>query len=168
MLNLYRESQGRIDSHKYFRENIKHVPLILGWSIVLTIQQDKRMKMFWKNCSCDNEGIYNLVGFRNNLHRVPLYDGWFSKYLSKVFKWWTSVWLLFNAKWAILPAISWREQITFWRDGDVSFVQDQHTRLFFFYSASSLKQQSADRHVAPLQHIILILSQPVFVLRQGQ
>jgi hypothetical protein len=33
-----------------------------------------------------------------------------------------------------------------------------------FYSASSLKQQSADRHVAPLGHIIVIQSQPVFAL----
>jgi hypothetical protein len=43
------------------------------------------------------------------------------------------------------------------------FVLYQHTELDF-YSASSLKQQSTDRHVAPLGHIILILSQPVFVL----
>jgi hypothetical protein len=34
----------------------------------------------------------------------------------------------------------------------------------FFYSAGSLKQQSVDRHVAALGHIILILSQPVFAL----
>jgi hypothetical protein len=33
-----------------------------------------------------------------------------------------------------------------------------------FYSASSLKQQSAGRHVAPLEHIILIPSQTVFAL----
>jgi hypothetical protein len=33
-----------------------------------------------------------------------------------------------------------------------------------FYSAKSLKQQSADRNVSPLGHIILILSRPVFVL----
>jgi hypothetical protein len=33
-----------------------------------------------------------------------------------------------------------------------------------FYSVSSLKQHSADRHVAPLGHIILIPSQPVFAL----
>jgi hypothetical protein len=33
-----------------------------------------------------------------------------------------------------------------------------------FYSASSLKQQSTDKHVAPLGHIILIPSQPVFTL----
>jgi hypothetical protein len=33
-----------------------------------------------------------------------------------------------------------------------------------FYSDSSLKQQSTDRHVAPLKHIILIPSQPVVAL----
>jgi hypothetical protein len=32
------------------------------------------------------------------------------------------------------------------------------------YSASTLKQQSADRPVAPLGHTVLILSQPVFAL----
>jgi hypothetical protein len=40
-------------------------------------------------------------------------------------------------------------------DDEVSFVLDQHAELDF-YSASSLKQQSAGRHVAPLGHIILI------------
>jgi hypothetical protein len=39
----------------------------------------------------------------------------------------------------------------------------QHAELDF-HSASSLKQQSADTHVAPLGHIILIPSQPVFAL----
>ena len=34
----------------------------------------------------------------------------------------------------------------------------------FFHIASSLKQQSMDRHVAQLGHIILIPSQPVFAL----
>jgi hypothetical protein len=38
------------------------------------------------------------------------------------------------------------------------------TRLIGFYSARSLKQQFADRRVAPLGHIILIRSQPVFAL----
>ena len=33
-----------------------------------------------------------------------------------------------------------------------------------FYSASSLKQQSTGRHIAPLGHIILITNQPVFAL----
>ena len=45
----------------------------------------------------------------------------------------------------------------------VRFVLDQHAELDF-YSASSLKQQSTDRHVALLGHIILIPSQPVFAL----
>jgi hypothetical protein len=44
-----------------------------------------------------------------------------------------------------------------------SFVLDQHAELDF-YIASSLKQQYADRHVAPLGHIILIPSQLVFAL----
>jgi hypothetical protein len=40
---------------------------------------------------------------------------------------------------------------------EVHFVLDQHAELDY-HSASSLKQQSADRHVAPLRHTILILS----------
>ena len=61
-------------------------------------------------------------------------------------------------------AISWREQANFqWDDDEVRFILDQHAELDF-YSASSLKQQSAGRHVAPLAHIILNPSQPVFAL----
>ena len=48
-------------------------------------------------------------------------------------------------------------------DDDVRLVPDQHAYLDL-YSASSLKQQSAGRHVAPLEHIHLIQSQQVFVL----
>ena len=33
-----------------------------------------------------------------------------------------------------------------------------------FYSASSLKQQSTDRHITPFEHIILTPSKPVFAL----
>jgi len=63
-----------------------------------------------------------------------------------------------------ISAISWREQVNFQlNDDEARFVLDQHTELDF-YSASSLKQQSADRHVAILGHIILIPSQPVFAL----
>jgi hypothetical protein len=58
----------------------------------------------------------------------------------------------------------WQEQINFqWNDDEVCFVLDQHAELDF-YSASSLKQQSTGRHVAPLRYIILIRSQPVFAL----
>jgi len=44
------------------------------------------------------------------------------------------------------------------------FVLDQHAELDFYSASSSLKQQSAGRHVAPPGHIILIQSQPVFAL----
>ena len=60
-------------------------------------------------------------------------------------------------------AISWREQVNFQWNDEVRFVLDKHAELDF-YSACSLKQQSADRHVASLGHIILIPSQPVLVL----
>jgi len=60
--------------------------------------------------------------------------------------------------------ISWLEQVNFqWDDNEVCFIFDQHAELDF-YSASSLKQQSAGRHIAPLGHIILIPNQPVFAL----
>ena len=60
---------------------------------------------------------------------------------------------------ANLSAISWRKQDKFqWDDDEVRFVLDQHAGLDFC-SASSLKQQSAGRHVAPLGHTILIASQ---------
>ena len=55
-----------------------------------------------------------------------------------------------------------QQQVNFQcNDNEARFVLDQHAELDF-YSASSLKQQSADRHIAPLGHIILIPSQPVF------
>jgi hypothetical protein len=40
-----------------------------------------------------------------------------------------------------------------------SFVLDKYA---LFYSASLLKQEFMGRHVAPLRHITLISSQPVF------
>ena len=58
----------------------------------------------------------------------------------------------------------WREQVNFqWDDDEVCFVLDQHAEMDC-YSASSMKQQSAGRHVDPFGHIILISSQPVFAL----
>jgi hypothetical protein len=65
-----------------------------------------------------------------------------------------SEWLLFNVKWAICQAISWREQVTFWDDADDEDVLEQHAQLDF-HSARSLTQQSAWRHVAPLWHILV-------------
>ena len=45
----------------------------------------------------------------------------------------------------------------------VCFVLDQQAEVDF-YSASSLIQLFADRHVAPLRHVILFPSQSVVVL----
>ena len=79
---------------------------------------------------------------------------------------WVSEWV---SECCLIPtqqfsAISWREQVNFQRNGDeVHFVLDPHVQLDFC-SASSLKQQSAGRNVAPLGNIILIPSQPVFPL----
>jgi hypothetical protein len=72
-----------------------------------------------------------------------------------------SEWLLFNANSAIFQLYhvhdSWLEQVNFqWDDDEVRFVLDQHAELDF-YSASSLNQQSAGRHVAPLGHFVIIL-----------
>jgi hypothetical protein len=39
-----------------------------------------------------------------------------------------------------------------------------NSAIFQIYFSSSLKQQSTDRHVAPLGHINLIQTQPVFAL----
>ena len=58
--------------------------------------------------------------------------------------------------------ITRREQIT-WVNDDVHFVLDQHA-LLDFYSSRSMKQQSANRPVAPLGHIILIPIQPIITL----
>jgi hypothetical protein len=77
-------------------------------------------------------------------------------------EWVSDCW--FKCQLNFFTAISWREQVNFeWDDDEVHFVLDQYAKLDF-YSASLLKQQSADRHVAPLGHIILIKSQPVFAL----
>jgi hypothetical protein len=53
----------------------------------------------------------------------------------------------FSAKQATLVNFQWDE------DDEVRFALDQHAELDI-YSASSLKQQSAGRHVTPPGHII--------------
>ena len=50
-----------------------------------------------------------------------------------------------------------------WDVDEVRFALDQHAELNV-YSARSLKQQSAGRHVAPLGHIILIPIQSLLFL----
>ena len=65
---------------------------------------------------------------------------------------------MFNAYSAIFQLYHFQ-----WDDDEVRFVLDQNAELDF-YIASSLKKQSAGRHVASLGHIILIPSQPVCAL----
>jgi hypothetical protein len=78
-----------------------------------------------------------------------------------------SEWLLFNANSAIFQLYDGENKSIFneMKTMRSAFVLDQHTNLDF-YSASSLKQQSAGRHVAPLGHIILILNQSVLAEKQ--
>jgi hypothetical protein len=71
-----------------------------------------------------------------------------------------SEWLLFNANSAIFQLYHGEIKLIF---NEVPFVLIQHAKLDF-YSSSSLKQQSAGRQIAPLGHIILILSRPVIAL----
>ena len=65
---------------------------------------------------------------------------------------WVIEWLSFNAKWTIFQLYHGENKLLF----DEMTILDQHAELDF-YSASSLKQQSAGRYVAPLRHTILIL-----------
>ena len=77
---------------------------------------------------------------------------------------WKSERVLFNTNSAIFQLYHDGNNLIFNEDDDeVCFVLDQHAELDF-YSANSLKQQYTVRHVAPLGHIILIPSQPVFAL----
>ena len=69
--------------------------------------------------------------------------------------------------WSFLLSIVWvsegvsdccltsTQQFCKWNHDETRFVLDQHASLDC-YSASSLNQQSADRHIAALGHIILI------------
>jgi hypothetical protein len=52
-----------------------------------------------------------------------------------------------------VSAISWWEQLTF---DEMIMMYETNTLLFDFYSASSLKQQSAGRHVYSLGNILIL------------
>ena len=76
------------------------------------------------------------------------------------FMWGVGEWLLFNA--IFFSNVMARTSYIRWDEDDVRFVLDQHTKLDF-YCASLLKQQPMGNHVAPLGHIIMILSKAVIV-----
>ena len=71
-------------------------------------------------------------------------------------------WLFFNIKQAIFH-LDIMERVCYirWGDNDVHIVLDQHVYLDFIVLT---EQQYMDTHVAPLEHIILIPSQPLFAL----
>ena len=75
-----------------------------------------------------------------------------------------SEWVLLSANSAIFQLYHGENKLIF-NEMMISsaLFLDQHTELDF-YSDSSLKQKSVDRYVAPLGHIIVIPSQPVFDL----
>ena len=69
----------------------------------------------------------------------------------------TREWLLFGANSTIFQLYHGENKLIF----NEMMMRSAELDL---YSASSLKQQSMGRHVAPPGHIILIPSQPVFAL----
>ena len=84
------------------------------------------------------------------------------QYVRRIIK--VSECLLFNANSAIFQLYHGGNKLIFnEKMMGSAFILNQHDKLFF-YSASALKQQSADRHVASLGYIILIPSQPIFAL----
>jgi len=69
---------------------------------------------------------------------------------------------VFKANLAIFQLFHGENKLIIYENNDEArFVVDQHV---FFYRSSSLTQQSADRHVVQLGHIILIPSQSVFAV----
>jgi hypothetical protein len=102
---------------------------------------------------------YEATPAARSFQQLPLSRNWLIDCLID----WVSEWVLLSANSTMFSAITWREQVNFqWDDAEVRFELDQQLE---FYSASSLKQQSAgSRHASPLGHIILIPSQPVFAL----
>ena len=53
--------------------------------------------------------------------------------------------LLLNTEWATPPQYLEETSCNRWHDDDVRFILDQHVRVGFFHSASSLKQKTAGR-----------------------
>ena len=82
--------------------------------------------------------------------------------LSTIRKEWVSEWV---SEWLLFNSYSANFQLYHGENNSISIdmMRYQHAELNVG-SASSLKHQYTDRHVAPLGHIILILSRPVFAL----
>jgi hypothetical protein len=68
----------------------------------------------------------------------------------------------FSAKWVILQQYHGKNKLHSTNDDDMMSASYKTNAKLDFYSASSLIKQTVGRHVAPLQHTILIPSQPDF------
>ena len=75
---------------------------------------------------------------------------------------WVIELLLFNANSAILQLYHGENKLTL-NEMEMRYALFS-TNMLGFYTAGSLKQQFGDKYVAPLGHIIMIPSQPVFAL----
>ena len=75
-----------------------------------------------------------------------------------------SEWWLFGAKWASFMLFHVEKKNISMRWWCPHCTRPTQHASLEFYSASTLKQQSAGRHVAPIGHIIMILSQAILVL----
>jgi len=78
-------------------------------------------------------------------------------------EYWTSEWLLFNARWAIFLLYHDKNKLLLIR---WCLLCTRLTCWFYFYSASSLKQHLVGRHFTLFWHIILISSQSCWVEKQ--
>ena len=101
-------------------------------------------------------------------------ENWYNSMLAEIIMTWLSKICIISLvdkipitgvnEWAII--ISWQKQVRFSSDDDDDVLLCTRptwwVELKFYCHASSLKQQPLGRHVAPLGHIILIPSQPVF------
>jgi hypothetical protein len=111
----------------------------------------------------DNVPLPYLI-YNDNV-KLVLWLNMFVVSLSEWLKMSMSEWLLINANSAIFQPYLGKIKLIFkWNDDEAHFVLNQHANSLGFYSANSFKQQSADRHVAPLGHIILIPNQPSCLL----
>ena len=132
----------------------------LGHAVIVNHRQKKyrtknsfgMIEMYSICCGNHNDSHYLLFTFQNWVTQTQTV---ISLIVSLALMKWVSEWLLFNANSAIFQLYHGENKLIFNEIYEVRYVLDQHAELDF-YSASSLKQQSVGRHVAPLWHIILI------------
>ena len=120
--------------------------------------------------SNNNEQWQECVFAFGNHRRCVASDSsfWLDNISNELFQWGIVGWLLFDANSSIFQLYHGENKLICNEMMIRSSLLKTNTPGWIFivlaHWNSSLKQQSADRHVAPLQQIILIPSQPVFAL----